>query len=105
MGTANKSPSDFSVTNGNGGSAADVARSGMDTAREAIATGTDRIKDVASTVATRARDIYDSSGQRLSALNDGVTDSLQRHPKQSVLIGFGVGCLVGALAVRLLSNR
>jgi ElaB/YqjD/DUF883 family membrane-anchored ribosome-binding protein len=55
------------------------------------------VKDAASSVADTAQRAYDATAETLSGFNDDVMKLINRHPKQAVCIGFGLGFLVGAL--------
>lgn len=55
------------------------------------------VKDAASSVATTAEDAYEATTEKIGEFNDDVMHLINRHPKQAVLIGFGVGCLIGAV--------
>ena len=57
-----------------------------------------RVRDAGSTVAHKAEEIYGGTTEAINSFNQDVMHLINRHPKQAVLIGFGVGCLVGMLA-------
>jgi hypothetical protein len=87
------------------GNASEAARDLRQRAEEIIAHGKERVRDAASNVARRARKAYDASTERLSDIDDDVTEALARSPKRSVLIGFGLGCMVGMFFMRMLREH
>ena len=62
---------------------------------------TDKLKQGATTLVDRAGDIAGDVAERaqntVSEATENVGSTIRRYPVQSVLVGFGVGCLVGLL--------
>jgi ElaB/YqjD/DUF883 family membrane-anchored ribosome-binding protein len=71
--------------------AKDVASNVVDTAKDVA----DTARDWASGVARGAGSAYDATRDTVAAAEETVEGFIRRRPLASVLIAFGVGCLVG----------
>lgn len=58
------------------------------------------VKDVAEKTKQVATDVTDKAGEYLSDASKEVNTVLRKYPLQSLLAGFGLGCLVGVLVGR-----
>lgn len=55
------------------------------------------VRETASNVGDRAHEAYEIAAEKASEFNDDILRLIHRHPRQAVMIGFGAGCLLGAL--------
>lgn len=80
------------------GEKAEGAASGViQTVQDAVSGIGRQAQGMASGVADSVEDAYTATADKIGEFNDDVMRLVRRHPKQAVLIGFGAGCLVGAL--------
>jgi ElaB/YqjD/DUF883 family membrane-anchored ribosome-binding protein len=75
--------------------AKDVASNVVDTAKGVAANVTDTARDWASGVAHGAERAYTATRDTVVGAEESVEAFIRRRPLESVLIAFGVGCLVG----------
>lgn len=73
--------------------AQDVASKAQDMASNAG----QAIRETASHVGAHAHEAYDLAAEKACEFNDDVVRLIHRHPRQAVMIGFGAGCLIGAV--------
>ena len=79
--------------------AKDTASGVVQTVQDAASNVAQKAKDVAAGVTDKVEDAYTATAEKVNEFNDDVMGLIKRHPKQAMLIGFGVGCLVGAVLV------
>ncbi|MBL8793915.1 MAG: DUF883 family protein [Planctomycetia bacterium] len=65
--------------------------------RETASQVGDRVRETASHVGEHAHQAYDVAAEKMGEFNDDMLRLIHRHPRQAVLIGFGAGCLIGAV--------
>ena len=66
-------------------------------AQEVASTVGQSVRETASHVGDKAHEAYDIAAEKASEFNDDILRLIHRHPRQAVMIGFGAGCLLGAL--------
>ena len=95
---------DVGTTSGNAGA--------FPTVKEAASDISENVKEMASGVAETAKNVADKVGDAVQTTRDTIgkfnldlDDMIRRNPKQSVLIGVGVGCLLGLVLSGLVFNR
>ena len=75
----------------------DTASGAMKTVRDAASNVVQKAQDVASGVADKMGDAYTATSDKAVDFYDDVTSLVKRYPTSSVLIAFGVGCMLGSV--------